>query len=236
MAGTVGDSSLLFAPWVFDAWTMTNPPPLAPHRIGILLFDGVDLLDAGGPYEVFLTASRLVERAGGDAAFEVLTISADGQPVLAYGGLQLGPTHAAADVGALDAIVIPGTIDLDRALSDQALLDLVAALDNASNVTSSVCTGSFLLAASGVLTDQPWTTHWEDIDDLAARLGPDGARRNVRWVESGRIVTAAGLTSGLDMALYLVARLGDHALAEQTARQIDYDWSVTPKRASGTSP
>ncbi|HEX6424029.1 MAG TPA: DJ-1/PfpI family protein [Acidimicrobiales bacterium] len=193
-------------------------------RIGLLLFEDVDLLDVGGPYEVFLTASRVVDRDGGEPPFEVVTLTPDGEPVTAYGGLGLQPQAAVADSGPLDVVVVPGTIDVDAAVGDERLLAAVGALAGASDLTASVCTGAFLLAAAGVLEGRPWTTHWEDVDLLAARLGEGGAVRDVRWVDDGDVVTAGGLSSGIAMALHLVDRLAGRALAERTARQIDYDW------------
>jgi transcriptional regulator GlxA family with amidase domain len=193
-------------------------------RIGLLLFEGVDLLDVGGPYEVFLTASRLVHRDGGEPPFEVVTLTAGGGPVTAYGGLGLRPQAAVADSGPLDVVVVPGTIDVDTAVGDERLLAAIAALDGASGLTASVCTGAFLLAAAGLLDGRQWTTHWEDVDLLAARVGEAGAVRGVRWVDAGDVVTAGGLSSGIAMALHLVDRLAGRALAERTARQIDYEW------------
>lgn len=205
-------------------------------RIGILLFDGVDILDAGGPYEVFLTASRLAVRDGRPPAFDVVTITADGGPVTAYGGLGVTPTASATDAGPLDVVVVPGTVDLTGPLADETLLATITELAARSDVTTSVCTGAFLLAATDVLTDQPWTTHWEDVDDLAEKLGPAGARRGVRWVDAGDVVTAAGLSSGIAMALHLVARLAGPGLAERTARQIDYEWARDGSGAVTVAP
>jgi transcriptional regulator GlxA family with amidase domain len=203
-------------------------------RVGLLVYDGVDLLDAGGPYEVFLTASRLVARDGDPVPFEVVTISRTGAPVTAYGGLGLVPQAGVADCGPLDVIVVPGTVDADAATGDAELVDAVRRLAASSDLTTSVCTGAFLLAAADLVGDRPWTTHWEDIDALAARLGSgtgdddgDGGTRgvrNVRWVDAGDVVTAAGLSSGIAMALHLVDRLAGRELAERTARQIDYPW------------
>ncbi len=199
-------------------------------RIGLLLFEGVDLLDVGGPYEVFLTASRLVARDGGEPPFEVVTLTTDGGPVTAYGGLGLRPQAAVADSGRLDVVVVPGTIDVDAAVGDDRLLAAVDGLAGATDLTASVCTGAFLLAAAGVLDGRPWTTHWEDVDLLAERAGAGGAVRDVRWVDAGEIVTAGGLSSGIAMALHLVDRLAGRELAERTARQIDYDWRPDPAR------
>jgi transcriptional regulator GlxA family with amidase domain len=198
-------------------------------RVGILLFDGVDLLDAGGPYEVFLTASRLGARQGIDAPFEVVTLSGDGASVAAYGGLRLVPHASVADAGALDVVVVPGTIDLDGVLADPAILDAARSLCRGERLVASVCTGAFILADLGLLSGLSWTTHWEDIDALSGRIGANGAVRGVRWVDSGPVVTGGGLSSGIAMSLHLVDRLAGRELAEKTARQLDYQWSPSPE-------
>jgi transcriptional regulator GlxA family with amidase domain len=190
----------------------------------VLLFEGVDLLDAGGPYEVFLTASRLVARDGGEPPFEVVTISRMGETVTAYGGLGLVPQAAAAGCGPLDVLVVPGTIDVRAVRADDELVATIDQLARASDLTASVCTGAFLLASVGLLDDRPWTTHWEDVDLLAQELGEGAAVRGVRWVDAGDVVTGAGLSSGVDMALHLVDRLAGRDLAERTARQVDHGW------------
>jgi transcriptional regulator GlxA family with amidase domain len=211
-----------------------------PMRIGLLLYDGVDVIDTGGPYEVFLTASRLAVRAGDPPPFDVVTLTPDGGPVTAYGGLGLVPQAAASDPHLdLDVVVVPGTIDIEAALDDGALMVAVRSLAAGAHVATSVCTGAFLLGEAGLLVGRPWTTHWEDVDVLAARLAEarspaghhiedDGARRGVRWVDDGDLVTSAGLTSGIAMALHLVDRFAGRELAERTARQLDHPWSPDP--------
>lgn len=214
------------------------PPPERPDnalmRIGLLLYEGVDVIDTGGPYEVFLTASRLADRAGDDPPFDVVTLTPDGRSVTAYGGLGLIPQAAASDPDlALDVVLVPGTIDIDAAAGDGELMAAVRTLTAGAGLTTSVCTGAFLLAEAGLLAGRPWTTHWEDVDVLADRLGspgiPDGgARRGVRWVDDGEVVTSAGLASGIAMALHLVDRFAGRELAERTARQLDHPWSPDP--------
>jgi transcriptional regulator GlxA family with amidase domain len=197
-------------------------------KIGILLFDGVDLLDAGGPYEVFLTASRLAERSGDAAPFEIITLTNDGQSVVAYGGLGLTPHASVPDAGSLDVVVIPGTIDIEAARKDIKLLAAVERLSDSAGMVTSVCTGAFLLGSAGLLDGREWTTHWEDIDDLAAQLGSTHGQHDVRWVDSGDVVTAGGLSAGIDMALHVVERLAGQDLARKTARQLDYAWDPNP--------
>lgn len=192
-------------------------------RIGIVLFDAVDLLDAGGPYEVFLTASRLAVRGGGPPPFEVVTVGLTTEPVAAYGGLRLTPQFALEDAGLLDLLIVPGTIRIDEVLGDGALLAAIEAAACRAELVASVCTGAFILGALGRLEGRPWTTHWEDVEELARRIGV-GGHSWVRWVDDGPVVTAGGLSSGIAMALHLVDRFAGRELAIHTARQLEYAW------------
>ncbi len=186
-------------------------------RCGLLAFDGCDGMDLVGPYEVLLTANRLLVRRGDEPAFEVLVVGE--QQVELYGGLRVVPTTSVADAGHLDVLVVPGAIDLDAATPDAAIRELAAR----SEVLASVCTGAFLLQRTGLVGDRVVTTHWEDVDLLAA-TGAE-VRDDVRWVDSGTLVTSGGISSGIAMALHLVERYADRALAEATARQIDHVWT-----------
>lgn len=186
-------------------------------RCGLLAFDGCDGMDLVGPYEVLLTANRLLVRRGDEPAFEVLVVGE--QQVELYGGLRVVPTTSVADAGHLDVLVVPGAIDLDAATPDAAIRELAGR----SEVLASVCTGAFLLQRTGLVGDRVVTTHWEDVDLLAA-TGAE-VRDDVRWVDSGTLVTSGGISSGIAMALHLVERYADRALAEATARQIDHVWT-----------
>jgi uncharacterized protein (TIGR00369 family) len=203
-------------------------------HISILLFDDVDLLDSGGPYEVFLTANRLAVRGGGPEPFEIDTVTLDGEPVTAYGGLGLIPTASGDVLERTDLIIVPGAVDLAGPREQIDLLDAIAAVARRTGTTvASVCTGAFLLDDVGLLGDRPWTTHWEDIDLLAEQTGSEGARRGVRWVDAGPVVTGGALSSGIALALHLVQRFAGRSLAERTANQIDYVWT---EHATGAPP
>ncbi|NYI42488.1 GlxA family transcriptional regulator [Demequina lutea] len=196
-------------------------------RVAILLFPGFDLIDAGGPYEVFLTASRLAERDGLPPQYEVVLVSPGGADAVAFGGMTLTRLHDPADVGQIDIAIVPGTIDVAAVVADPVLAATVEGLIGSSGVTASVCTGAFLLAKAGALEGKSATTHWEDVDDLARTGKLADVRSGVRWVDEGSVVTSGGLTSGIHMALHLVARdYGvDHAV--RTAKQLDQPWDPT---------
>lgn len=193
-------------------------------RVGLLVFDGFDLLDVGGPYEVLLTASRVASRRGQAAPFDVALLGISADPVTAYGGMVVTPGHVLDGNDDLDVLVVPGAIDVDGALAAPPLLDAVRAAAARVPVMASVCTGAFVLGRVGLLADRAWTTHWEDVDALAAEVGDAGARRDVRWMDDGDVVTGGGLSCGLDLGLHLVDRYADRDLAEATARQIDHAW------------
>lgn len=193
-------------------------------RVGILLFDGFDLIDAGGPYEVFLTASRLVERDGGAPCYEVLLLSPDGRDVTAYGGMTITQTIPVADAGHWDIAVIPGLITLDQARDNPTIMEAVRSLATSSDLATSVCTGAFLLSDIGMLDGEPATTHWEDVDLLAAQGRVRTGVHGKRWVDNGAVITSGGLTSGIHMALHVVDRWHGRDLAMRTARQLDLPW------------
>lgn len=198
--------------------------------IALLLFDDCDVMDTTGPYEVFLTANRLALRRGDAEPFDVRTVSLDGAPVTAHGGLGLTPSHGAlADVAPLDVLVVPGLIDVDAGVADDALVGAIRAAGDRAGTVTSVCTGSFLLDVAGLLGEHEATTHWEDVPLLAAQReahGDTGATRDdVRWVDAGDVVTAGGLTNGIGMSLHLVERFAGRALAQATATQLDFPWT-----------
>jgi transcriptional regulator GlxA family with amidase domain len=194
-----------------------------PVTVALLLYPGCDLLDVGGPYEVLLTANRLARRDHDDPPFSVVTVSGDGGWVTSYGGMGLRPTASIAAGPRPDVVVIPGAIDVAGVLSDGALLDDVRDLTDAAGLVTSVCTGAFLLAATGRLVGRRATTHHEDLEALAAR-DDVGEVVAASWVDAGDVVTGGGLSNGLAMTLHLVERLASRRLALATAAQLAYPW------------
>ena len=195
------------------------------RHVGIYIFDEIEVLDLGGPFEVFSTASRMKARLHPGAAkpFEVFTIADSIRPVRARGGLMLHPNFAIGQHPAIDLLIVPGGVVMAE-LQRTAIIEWIARTAHTTALTASVCTGAFLLAQAGLLRGKTITTHWEDIDDFRAMFPEIPVQSDRRWVDAGNIVTSAGISAGLDMSLHLVARLESDELAIRTARQMDYDW------------
>ena len=199
------------------------------RTVGILLYDQVEILDFAGPLEVFSTASRVHARRVPQIPppFAPCTISQTANPIRARGGLSVLCDYTLEASPHLDVLLVPGGVVTD-ALANGQLLAWIAHRAGRAELTASVCTGVFLLAAAGLLENQPATTHWEDLDELARLFPQVQVCRDRRWVESGRIISSAGIAAGIDMSLYLVARLADTGLAGLTARQMEYTWNSEP--------
>ena len=201
-------------------------------RIRMLAYDGVEALDFAGPFEVFTTASRVSQRMnpGVKAPFEVASVAltSNGQLVQARAGLRLLADHDLATNPGADVLIVPGGV-VDAPMASPATLRWIADCAAGAQLVASVCTGVFLLAKSGVVTREAVTTHWEDIADLREQFPSLDVREGERWIDSGRVVSSAGISAGIDMSLYLVERLADRALAERTSRQMDYAWTPCSK-------
>ncbi|WP_323791961.1 DJ-1/PfpI family protein [Nocardioides sp.] len=203
-------------------------------RIGILVFDDVEVLDACGPFEVFSVAGRAAERAGREAPFEVVLIAAGAAGLVrARGGLPLQVEAGLAEAPALDVLLVPGGVT-DAVEQDTAVVAWVAERARVTPYVVSVCTGAFVLAEAGVVTDQSVTTHWDDIVALRERWPALDVLEEVRWVHAqsslrpgGEVYTSAGISAGIDLALHLVEVLDSRDNALATARLMDYAWTAT---------
>lgn len=199
------------------------------HTIGIYVFDDVEALDFAGPYEVFTTASRMHGRMhpGSPAPFSVVTIAQENRPIRVRAGIRILPDAVIADHPPLDVLIVPGGV-VTAEQAKPAVIDWIRRTDAGTALTASVCTGAFLLGDAGLLQGHRVTTHWEDIADLRAQFPDLQVEEDLRWVDAGRIITSAGISAGIDMSLHLVERLAGRALAERTARQLDFDWTENP--------
>lgn len=189
------------------------------RMIDILLFPDFEELDAVGPWEVLAYWTRTFPQDG----YGVTTMSAGGQPVTAAKGLTVSAHIAVAEAPPLEVLLYPGGQGTRRLLADPEHLDWVRAQRATVPLMTSVCTGSLVYAAAGLLRDRPATTHWASLD-LLAELDPSIAPRpEARFVDDGDLVTSAGVSAGIDMALHLVDRLAGADRARQVRRGIQYD-------------
>ena len=189
-----------------------------PLRVGVFVFDGAEELDVVGPYEVLAAwAAHSALRP------QVVTFSVDGAGVRCAKGLSLVPDLAASDVGPLHVLVYPGGRGTRPLAADPAHLAWLRGMRATTPLLASVCTGALVLAAAGLLSGRPATTHWAAFDELV-QLEPDVlADTEARFVDDGDVVTSAGVSAGIDMALHLVARLESPDVARTVRRAIQYD-------------
>jgi transcriptional regulator GlxA family with amidase domain len=187
-------------------------------RVGIVVFDDAEELDVVGPFDVLTAwAARSALRP------EVVTFSADGAGVRCAKGLRLLPDTSRDEVGPLHVLVHPGGQGTRPLAHDTDHLAWVREQRATTALMTSVCTGALVYAAAGLLAGRPVTTHWAAFDELV-RLDPSVlVDPEARFVDDGDVITSAGVSAGIDMALHLVARLDSVAAARDVRRQIQYD-------------
>lgn len=189
-------------------------------NIGIYIYDGAEVLDFSGPFEVFSTANRLV---GNSNCFNVFLIAESKQPVNARGGYSVNPHYGFNDHPDIDVLVVSGGVHTHEVQKTQ-VVDWVGRIAKSVQLVASVCTGAFILAEAGMLAGLKVTTHWEDIADLQSSYPELMVIGSQRWVDTGKIVTSGGISAGIDMSLHLVSKLINTELAERTARQMEFAW------------
>ncbi|HTJ75455.1 MAG TPA: DJ-1/PfpI family protein [Acidimicrobiales bacterium] len=188
--------------------------------IAVLLFDGVEELDAIGPFEVLAGWTRMFP----DEGWRTTTVGLDGpEPIRCGHGLVVTPETSFDAAGRIDLLVYPGGRGARERVDNEAHLDWVRKQVSEIETMTSVCTGALVLAAAGLLHDRPATTHWGALDRLAEIDPTIDVRREDRYVDDGDIVTAAGISAGIDMALHLVARLGGEDQARRVRKFLQYD-------------
>jgi transcriptional regulator GlxA family with amidase domain len=195
-----------------------------PRTVGIFIFENVEVLDCCGPFEVFSVARHPdCDDDHRDQLFQALMIAEHPQPVTCVGGLKIEPNATFTDHPPLDLLVVPGGFGRRAQMHNTTAIEWIARQAATVEIVASVCTGAFLLAEAGLLTGRRATTHWTAIEELASRYPDIDVHRGVRVVDEDRIVTAAGISAGIDMALHLVGRLHGPDTATWTARRMEYD-------------
>jgi transcriptional regulator GlxA family with amidase domain len=189
------------------------------RHIGILLFDNVEELDAVGPWEVFASWVKFWP----DDGFEVSCLSRSGGTVAAAKGLTIAAHHSFADAPSYDVLLHPGGQGTRPLMHEEQHLEWVRNQRAVVPLMTSVCTGSLVYAAAGLLHGRPATTHWGSMDLLGETDPTIELRPDDRYVDDGDVVTSAGVSAGIDMALHLVRRLVSVDRAREVRRYIQYD-------------
>ena len=188
-------------------------------RIAIALFEGAEELDWAGPWEVLAAWAQQWP----DDGVDVFTVARTNDAVTCAKGLRVLPDRTWDDAGAVDVLVYPGGMGTRRELHDDDVLAWLRNVRTSGTLMTSVCTGALVYAAAGFLSGRPATTYWSALP-LLAELDPTiELRPDDRFVDSGEIITAAGVSAGIDMALHLVIRLHSPERAREVRRYIQYD-------------
>jgi transcriptional regulator GlxA family with amidase domain len=190
---------------------------------GIVLFNGVEILDFCGPFEVF-SVTRLNEdkRLEEPSPFGVLLVAEKSEPIVTNGNMKVIPDYTFDSCPKLDILCVPGGWGTRKELKNPAMLDWLRTRASEVEVLSSVCTGSMLLGFAGLLNGHHATTHWRSLDWMRESFPSVSVEYDKHVVEDGALFTSAGISAGIDMALKVVARYCGEPIARATARHMEY--------------
>ncbi len=194
-------------------------------RVGILIFDDVEVLDFCGPFEVFSVTRLDEERCREEPSpFEVSLVAEGEGSVTTTGGMKVIPDFAPETCPPLDILIVPGGWGTRKEAGNASLLAWVSARAKEVETLASVCTGSMLLGEAGLLTGRRATTHWQSLDRMRDAFPNVEVAYGEHVVEDGDTITSAGISAGIDLALRLVARYHGEKVARNTARYMEYPY------------
>jgi transcriptional regulator GlxA family with amidase domain len=186
--------------------------------VGIYIFDEVEVLDFTGPFEVFSVAGR----PSGEALLNVFTVAQEQRPIMARNQLSVNPGYSFLDCPPVDLLVVPGGRGTRKEMHKPEVLEWIRQKSSSANLVLSVCSGSLILGKAGLLDGMCATTHHLAFTELQEAAPTATLFPGKRFVDSGRIITAAGVSAGIDTSLYIIERLFGRERAEETARYIEY--------------
>lgn len=193
-------------------------------KIGILLFNEVEVLDFAGPFEVL---SITTYPDSNIKPFEIKTIAQTKEIVRARNGLQVLPDYSFTDNPNFDILIIPGGYGAEEIeIHNDVVVSWIKNQMNRVTLMTSVCTGAFLLAKAGLLDGKRATTHWLDIDRLERDFEKVVVERGVKYVDEGSIITSGGISAGINMSFFLIGKLLGEEIARTTAKRMEYDVSI----------
>jgi transcriptional regulator GlxA family with amidase domain len=211
-----------------DGREIDVPDDAVKKRVAVVLFDGFTVLDAYGPIQAFGSCRVMRPDGSPHRLFEIFTVADSVGPVRSGEGPATHADHAFAQAPEYDLLLVPGGFGTRAAIKDEGFLERLAAASRRAAITTTVCTGSALLARTGLMDDRPATSNkisW----DWVVQQGPRVLwKRKARWVDDGTLVTSSGVSAGIDMALSVIARLLGRDVAVSAARNMEYVWREDP--------
>jgi transcriptional regulator GlxA family with amidase domain len=204
---------------------------LERKRVGIVLFDDVEVLDFCGPFEVFSVA-RLNEhnRQTESSPFEVVLVAESSEPVSTTGGMKVLPDFEFSKCPSLDILVVPGGWGTRTQVHNARLLQWLNSRARSVELLTAVCTGSMLLGFAGLLDGRRATTHWRSLDWMRESFSSVMVESGKHFVEDGNLWTSAGISAGIDMSLRIVAHCCGDGVARAAARHMEYPYPKTDER------
>ena len=200
-------------------------------RVGIVLFEDVEVLDFCGPFEVFCAVRFNEEKRREDPSpFEVCLVAENPEPVTSTGNLKVIPHYTFENCPPLHILVVPGGWGTRKELNNLNMLEWLRARAAEVETLTSVCTGSMLLGFAGLLNGLHATTHWRSLNWMRDAFPQVTVELKKHVVEDGRVVTSAGISAGIDMALRVVARYCGENIARATARHMEYPYPDSDER------
>ena len=188
-------------------------------KVGIFIFNEVEVLDLAGPFEVFSIASKDDEKL-----FEVITIGEKGEIITARNGLKVLPNASFKDNLDLDILIIPGGYGAEEIeIKNKCVLEWIIEQKNKVQILASVCTGALLLAECGILDNKKATTHWMDIERLEKDYPEVEVIKNVKFVDEGDLITSGGISAGINMSFHIIKRLFGIEIVQYTAKRMEYE-------------
>ncbi len=201
------------------------------RRVGILVFPEVEVLDFCGPFEVFSVTRLDEERRRQDPSpYEVLITAENPGVVVATGGLTVVPDYTLDDCPPIDVLVIPGGWGTRREMKNDRLIAWIRERARQVTTLTSVCTGALLLGKAGLLDGKRATTHWRVLDEMRGWFPAVNVIDDQHVVEEGDLLTSAGISACIDMALRVVARHHGEVVARATARYMEYPFPEDNRR------
>jgi transcriptional regulator GlxA family with amidase domain len=198
--------------------TMTRKDVNALLNVGIMIFDDVEVLDFAGPFEVFSVASEM----HGYEYFNVFTVSENGKLVKTVNGLKVQPDYSFDSSPGIDILVLPGGVGTRKLIYNEKVLEWVRNRHSTAKVTCSVCSGALVLGKLGLLDNISSTTHHQ-VFDLLKEIAPATIiEKNKRYIDNGKIMTSAGISAGIDLALHIVKIIYGGEAEQKTVDHMEY--------------